>query len=92
MPPQPFAPVHRGLCRSFHSPAETGWNLARLPGNGRRLVDSDVPFPRLFLNGRSLLVGQRRIEDLADSAFGHGSGRFICFAGEGLLSVRSLPS
>ena len=76
-PPQQFAPVDRGLCRPFQSPVEAGRNLARLPGNRRRLVDRYIPLPRLFFNGRGFLVRRWRIEDLADSAFGNGSGRFI---------------
>ena len=72
-----FAPVDRGLCRSFQSPVEAGRNLARMLGNRRRLVDRYIPLPRLFFNGRGFLVRRWRIEDLANSAFGNGSGRFI---------------
>ena len=57
--------------------AVTGRNLARLSGNRRRLVDSYIPLPRLFFNRRSFLVRRWRIEDLAYSAFGHGSGRRV---------------
>src|ERR1700761_1239502 len=81
MPPQQFAPVDGGLCRSFQSSVEAGWNLTRLFGNRRRLVDRYIPFPDLFLNGGSFLVGQRRIEDLTDSAVGRRSGRFVRVAG-----------
>ena len=86
-------PIDADHCEAvWRLSVEAGWNLTRMFGNRRCLVDRYIPFPDLFLNGRSFLVGQRRVEDLADSAFGHGSGRFIRFAGGRMLSIRSLPS
>ena len=92
VPPQQFAPVDRGLCRSFQSPVESGRNLSRMLGNRRSLVDRYVPLPRLFLSCRRILVRRRRIEHLTDSALGPGSGRFICIARGLLLGIRSIPS
>ena len=92
VPPQQFAPVDRGLCRSFQSPVESGRNLSRMLGNRRSLVDRYVPLPRLFLSCRGILVRRRRIEHLTDSALGSGSGRFICVARGLLVGIRSIPS
>jgi hypothetical protein len=56
---------------------EAGRNLARLAGNGHGLADRYIPLPRLFFDGRDFLVWRWRIEDLANSAFGNGSGRRV---------------
>ena len=76
-PPQHLPPVNRGLGRPFKGPVEAGRNLARLPGNRCGLVDRHVPLPRLFFNGWGFLVRRWRVEDLANSAFGNGSGRCV---------------
>ena len=47
---QQFPPIDLGFRRTFKSPLETGGNFASLLGDGRSLIDGDLPIAHLFLD------------------------------------------
>ena len=89
---QELTPVDCGLRCPFQCPIEPDRNFARLPRHCHGLIDSDIPLPRLFLNGWGLIVRERRIENLADSSLCLGGGRLIGIALRRRLIARTLCS
>jgi len=65
---QQFPPINLGFRRTFKSPLETGGYFASLLGDGRSLIDGDLPSAHLFLDAWRIVTGLWRVDHLTDAA------------------------
>src|SRR5208337_2735843 len=72
---QQFPPVDLGFRRAFKSSLEAGGNFASLLGDGRRLIDGNLPIAHLFLDAWHIIAGLGRVDHLTDAAPALWNGR-----------------
>jgi len=65
---QQFPPIDLGFRRAFKSSLEAGGNLASLLGDGRRLVDGNLPIALLFRDAWHIVASLWRVDHLTDAA------------------------